>query len=1621
MATISTDASYSAGNYGNNTNFTVQSGAILTVNQSTSDIRYYRCTTFGEIIFSNDSTTIPRIFAMGSTGGASQLRAEQAGVVKTEGDWIVLGTGNGVVGQVFNVPLAEGVNGIGTQSCPDLGALFIDAGDTYRDGTPFHRLLKQVDQDAFDNCIDHEFGGNVFTQDLSNNTVTLKRAVSVGQEVKMPNIIFKTGSSFGGNFFSWDVNPNGVFDFSKCLWSGKFDFNCSSARSVKLKEVGLKTVEARILNVTSQIEGVDNESVVLSIEGNVANPYNVGASADGGRHRNIWIDSPANYGSFNVISATNTSDPYFEQIVVTSYNSGTVTPTGNYQRAALNSSSPNTKVYDLYSFSYHQPIQLTSGASNTIADNVVFRPSSRNDVAFLLDTGALRVTGSVENAVITNLRMLPNANTYVNHQAIQLTAGVKSLTISGVTVHSGPSGSVDNRLYILVSDNSNGTRINDVVVHGQLQHRIYSHGANSLNLNLTNIYFVDEQVDNATPCTVGARCRMEQVYLNEGNFGVGSVATGVDSLSVMGLRNTANGAVTKTDGLFVMRMSPTSEQTDYYSEVNKTGIIIFNNGNRLYMENSGDIIELESFTHNNVSSISSNLVKEGGGTGSFDVTVKMRRPDGVYTSYVATTQSAMQAAYATLSSDTQNRVQFKFRIEKTTTNLTDNLQGLRFETTLTGEDYPFVLDPGIVNITNGAVYSIDASTRFSVDSDTITTFTIDDITPKEIEVTGTGSVTVLGINNAKLTTTNITGTGTLVRGDGLNPSSNWSVASNVITLSSGTTETDLLGLRGLDIVDYSKVGDSYSYTINGRMEVLGSLTISPESEQLVFPEDQPTPQALLLPTNGTLTVGDTSSAPVYPKGTWLRVTRRGSNGWASSDNFSVRVTGGLINLYGGSISIASAFNFDDGTFNCLEQEIILLPSLHQNARFLARAATNFSNLDIYNNGIDISSAGAGATFDNILIYDAKTLGIHPCYDQMELVNYDYVVKGSIFPFASSDTSSKTIFARNFAKGTSGGYQTSLQFGDSTNLSHLVIELSKDLTFNFKNTSGANLEGVKLYSIERDNSGTNYSDWNQDNDNRAVTLNGVNYTTPLATNATSDVNGDITIDNFRFAIAYQRNTGVKEVSLCRFTKSADATDVHDFLFCSYNSLLSSTDIGLQQTGTKHTDWILVDDLVLSETNKATVDAYVELETPEKLYDYSKSYLYDNYAGESDTTFKRSGALLITGSYNVTFNSSYSVPLNIVSPTPDATIVKGTNVNLEAVSSNITIQDAAIHCEFTTGSDVTTGQIIWEAGGTSIGTVLAIQSGAFKIYVGSTGSEQSNTVAVSPNTKYSSTIVIDLTNDEIRFYLNTNSKKPTKSHLVDSVGFTESKWSGGNEVGVGENNNGVRSPFTGDFLGVIKNKSIYVYQTNEVSNTLDTIEVKSNKFIGNLQTDGKINLLNGATIEGSFTDYTGTTNIVNISVSVKDTLETPIQGATCLIVQQGINSISSITRSGTIVTVNSTSHGLSINDEVLIKGANENDYNGIKIVTNIIDSNQFQYSIASTPTTPATGTLTSQVIYLNSTTNSLGISSSTKNYIVDIPVNCFIRKATSSPFYKPFSQNSTLTSNGLDIKSVMIKDE
>ncbi len=69
-----------------------------------------------------------------------------------------------------------------------------------------------------------------------------------------------------------------------------------------------------------------------------------------------------------------------------------------------------------------------------------------------------------------------------------------------------------------------------------------------------------------------------------------------------------------------------------------------------------------------------------------------------------------------------------------------------------------------------------------------------------------------------------------------------------------------------------------------------------------------------------------------------------------------------------------------------------------------------------------------------------------------------------------------------------------------------------------------------------------------------------------------------------------------------------------------------------------------------------------------------------------------------------------------------------------------------------------------------------------------------------------------------------------------------------------------------------------------------------------------------------------------------------------------SVSSLTRSGVIVTATTSSdHSLATGMEVTIAGAVETDYNGTYEIT-VTDTDEFQYTITGSPSTPATGTIT-----------------------------------------------------------------
>ena len=186
---------------------------------------------------------------------------------------------------------------------------------------------------------------------------------------------------------------------------------------------------------------------------------------------------------------------------------------------------------------------------------------------------------------------------------------------------------------------------------------------------------------------------------------------------------------------------------------------------------------------------------------------------------------------------------------------------------------------GVVEVVDGATYTTNAD-KFLVDTDTVLTFTIDGFTPTEIELTGAGTATILGTDNAKLVGTTITNPELLTLGDGLIPNANWiqDIGSETLTLSGGTTETDLRGLRGLEGVDYEQNGGLFIYTTDLRVDIAGTLDHDPSAEILILgyndTERVPASNKNPLTVSGTYNYGNGNSfegGTVYEFGTGLQI------------------------------------------------------------------------------------------------------------------------------------------------------------------------------------------------------------------------------------------------------------------------------------------------------------------------------------------------------------------------------------------------------------------------------------------------------------------------------------------------------------------------------------------------------------------------------------------------------------------------------------------------------------------------------------------------------------------------------------------------------------------------------
>lgn len=195
---------------------------------------------------------------------------------------------------------------------------------------------------------------------------------------------------------------------------------------------------------------------------------------------------------------------------------------------------------------------------------------------------------------------------------------------------------------------------------------------------------------------------------------------------------------------------------------------------------------------------------------------------------------------------------------------------------------------------------------------------------------------------------------------------------------------------------------------------------------------------------------------------------------------------------------------------------------------------------------------------------------------------------------------------------------------------------------------------------------------------------------------------------------------------------------------------------------------------------------------------------------------------------------------------------------------------------------------------------------------------------------------------------------------------------------------------------------------------------------------LNIVGGGTVPTVTNTGGGSTTTVNslvtVTIKVADNLGADLQNARVILeAADGAGVLPfedsvTITRSGSTATVSHTAHGLITGGKAVIRGANEQEYNGVFSIT-VTTANAYTYTVSGSPASPATGTIISSGAVLEGLTDVNGEITASRTYSSNTNVKGFVRKSTTSPVFKDFSLagNTVDSTSGLTVNVRMSLDE
>lgn len=466
------------------------------------------------------------------------------------------------------------------------------------------------------------------------------------------------------------------------------------------------------------------------------------------------------------------------------------------------------------------------------------------------------------------------------------------------------------------------------------------------------------------------------------------------------------------------------------------------------------------------------------------------------------------------------------------------------------------------------------------------------------------------------------------------------------TITQSGTDVGLSGLAAVGGVNTVTQGSITTYDIgNVRFVVTGTLTIEPEEETLFIGYRS---GDLVQVNGGELIIGSAITKDGFTRyseglAIYLDTSPLGfTNRFSVSNAGKLTWNGGVISMYAGK------FGFYGHT--C----VVRINSI--NAKFM------FRTVDVQNQVRQETNDFISTAFE-LIGGDLTIVGVG-----QQLNGYRSTHCGGALAFSSA-TPNVDVLLRDYSGGGRGNtkdvkfwagcrpYLINSASGSELNAgSHIsghrfsygILRVFQELTLDVKEFGSGAIEGAKLFFTDYDNGNRRL----YNNESPHIDLRQTFTYTGLSDASGNIATQQIMIGNVVGDSSY--GSAGSGVNTGRYawdyrSKNNNIEDLFDMQVMSYkHSIVRLTNIPLQGVGGTFLEAVMFIDLLITEASKTVVDAYLTLDTPYQVYDKAKSYLYDNYSGESSQLVDRAGTQVVIGNSNLTIDATAAQVLEVLAP-------------------------------------------------------------------------------------------------------------------------------------------------------------------------------------------------------------------------------------------------------------------------------------------------------------------------------------------------------------------------------------